>query len=244
MEGPSLVLLKEEVQAFKGKKIKLASGTARIDYDRLTGKKIRDFRTWGKHFLIVVDDVVIRIHFLMFGSYRINERKEAAPRLQLQFVDRQEINFYTTAVTELEENLDDIYDWSADVMSDDWDAAKARRKLKKSPALNVGDALLEQSIFSGVGNIIKNEVLFRIQVHPESVIGALPPRKLTELVTQARLYSFDFYEWKKIFQLRKHWLIHTKMKCPRCQIPSFKKHTGLKHRRSFFCTNCQVLYAG
>ena len=243
MEGPSLIILKEELQPFKGKKIKHASGLARIDHGVLAGQRVIDFKSWGKHFLIQLENVTIRIHFLMFGSYRINERKEATPRLQLQFDGEQEINFYTTAVTEIKEDLDEVYDWSVDVMSDSWDPAKARRKLKKSPDMNVGDALLEQSIFSGVGNIIKNEVLFRINVHPESVVGALPPRKLTELINQARIYSFDFYEWKKIYQLKKHWLIHTKSKCPRCNIPAFKKHTGLKQRRSFFCTNCQKLYS-
>lgn len=242
MEGPSLVLLKGELQPFKGKKIKHASGLARIDHTALAGQTIRDFKSWGKHFLVVLDKLTIRIHFLMFGSYRINERKETTPRLQLQFEDGQEIGFYTTAVTEMTEDPDNVYDWSADVMSDAWDPAKARRKLKKAPDMNVGDALLDQNIFSGVGNIIKNEVLFRIHIHPESVISGLPPRKLTELIKEARAYSFDFYEWKKVFQLKKHWLIHTKLKCPRCNIPSTKKYTGLKQRRSFFCENCQTLY--
>jgi endonuclease VIII len=242
MEGPSLVILKEELTPFIGKKIQKASGLSKIDYGRITGQKIRDFRTWGKHFLIVLDDLTLRIHFLMFGSYRVNERKETTPRLQLEFAGGQEIGFYTTAVTELHDDLDEIYDWSSDVMNDAWNPAKARKKLKQNPGMNVGDALLEQRIFSGVGNIIKNEVLFRIRVHPESVIGNLPPRKLTALINEARIYSFDFYEWKKIFQLKKHWLIHTKTKCPRCQIPSLKKYTGVKNRRSFFCENCQVLY--
>lgn len=242
MEGPSLVLLKEEFQPFKGRKIIKSSGPARIDHQRLTGKKIRDFKSWGKHFLIVFDDITLRIHFLMFGSYRINERRDTLPRLQLEFEDGQEIGFYTTAVTELTGELNDIYDWTSDVMNDTWDPKKARGKLRKLPGMNVGDALLEQGIFSGVGNIIKNEVLFRIKVHPNSVIGALPPRKLTELINQARIYSFDFYEWKKVYQLKKHWLIHTKRKCPRCEIPVIKEYTGEKKRRSFFCSNCQVLY--
>ncbi|HRO68823.1 MAG TPA: hypothetical protein PK951_00545 [Chitinophagaceae bacterium] len=41
----------------------------------------------------------------------------------------------------------------------------------------VCDALLDQEIFSGVGNIIKNEVLYRIRVHPESLIGDIPLKK-------------------------------------------------------------------
>jgi endonuclease-8 len=242
MEGPSLVLLKEEVHSFTGKKIKGSSGSSKIDHEQLSGQKILEFKTWGKHFLIVFKNFTIRIHFLMFGSYRVNERKEALPGLLLEFADGTELGFYTTAVAAIEEDLDQVYDWSEDVMNDRWDPAKARRKLKQQPATNVGDALLDQRIFSGVGNIIKNEVLFRIRVHPESVVGGLPPRKLTELITQARVYSFDFYEWKKIFQLKKHWLIHTRKICPRCRVPSVKKYTGLKQRRSFFCEQCQVLY--
>jgi endonuclease-8 len=242
MEGPSLVILKEELSSFTGKKIAAASGLSKIDYSLITGKKIKSFKSWGKHFLIAFTDITIRIHFLMFGSYRVNERKDTQPRLRLIFDDEQEINFYTTAVTLLHEPLDQIYDWSADVMNDVWNAAKARRKLKKQPEMNVGDALLDQNIFSGVGNIIKNEVLFRIRIHPNSVVGALPPKLLTALITQAREYSFDFYNWKKVFQLKKHWLIYTKRKCPRCKIAAVKEYTGKTKRRSFFCENCQQLY--
>ena len=243
MEGPSLVILKEEVRSFKGKRIADASGSSRLNYEHMIGAKIKSFRTWGKHFLIEFKTFSLRIHFLMFGSYRINETKDAKPRLHLAFEDESELNFYTTAVLEIEEPLDDIYDWSADVMSDQWNPKKARKKLKSLPEMNVGDALLDQGIFAGVGNIIKNEVLFRIHVHPDSIIGKLPPRKLTELITEARNYSFDFYNWKKIYQLKKHWQIYTKRKCPRCKIAAFKEYTGKTQRRSFFCNNCQTLHA-
>lgn len=242
MEGPSLVILKETLQPFAGKKVRNASGLASLDHKLLKGKRILGFNAWGKHFLILLEEMTLRIHFLMFGSYRINERKETLPKLRLEFDDGQELNFYTTAVKVLDDHPDEIYDWSVDVMNNAWDPSKARRKLKKQPERNVGDALLDQEIFSGVGNIIKNEVLFRTRIHPESLIGALPARKLTELIREARVYSFDFYEWKKAFQLKKNWLIHTKKKCPRCGIASVKKYTGVKKRRSFFCESCQTLY--
>lgn len=242
MEGPSLVILKEEIKSFKGKKIVAASGLAKINLERLTGLKIKSFKTWGKHFLIQLKGFSLRIHFLMFGSYRINERKPKNASLHLKFEDGRELNFYTCSIREIEIDLDSAYEWSADVMNEAWNPASARRKLRKQPELNVGDALLDQNIFAGVGNIIKNEVLFRIYVHPESNVGALPARKLTALITEARNYSFDFYEWKKVYQLKKHWLIHTKRKCPRCKVPAFKKYTGKTKRRSFFCEQCQVVY--
>ena len=241
MEGPSLVILKEQVSAFKGKKVLEVSGNSKIDKAIMMNQKVTGFLTWGKHFLICFDDLTLRIHFLMFGSYRINERKEAMPRLSLRFANG-ELNLYSCAVKMLEDEPDNLYDWSADVMSDAWSPRKTIKRVREHSEASVSDLLLNQDIFAGVGNIIKNEVLFRIKVHPESITGALKPRQLLSLVKEARAYSFDFYEWKKIYQLRKHWLVYNKKNCPRCKVPLTKKPTGKGKRRSFFCENCQVLY--
>jgi endonuclease VIII len=67
-------------------------------------------------------------------------------------------------------------------MHPDWDAAQARRKLRLRPRALAADALLDQDVFDD--NIIKNEALFRIRVHPQSAVGALPLRKLAELVAR------------------------------------------------------------
>lgn len=240
-EGPSIVILKELAAPFKGKKVITVEGNTTVDLAGIDGQKIVDFKSWGKHFLICFRKKTIRIHFLLFGSYRINERKESPPRLSLQF-EKGELNFYTCSVKLIKEDLDEVYDWNVDVMSDTWDPKKARKSLKQHPDMLACDALLDQSIFAGSGNIIKNEVLFRIRVHPESRIGSLPPAKLSALIREARNYSFDFLKWKKEFTLKKHWLAHTKTVCPRCAIPLIKKYLGKTRRRTFFCNNCQALY--
>jgi endonuclease VIII len=241
-EGPSIVILKEQVTPFLGKTIERVSGNTTIEKERLLHQPIQSFRSWGKHFLVELPDFSLRVHFMLFGSYRINEDKSwAVPRLSLGF-DAGEINFYACSVRFIEEPIDLVYDWWADVMSEHWDAKLALQRLRARPDTLVCDALLDQDLFAGVGNIIKNEVLFRIQVHPLSKVGALPAAKLRELVREARQYSFDFYEWKKQFVLKKHWLAHTKRTCPRCHIPLHKAHLGRTHRRSFFCENCQRLY--
>jgi endonuclease VIII len=240
-EGPSIVILKEEASGFIGKKILRAEGNTTIDKARLAGQRIVALRSWGKHFLVELPRFSLRVHFMLWGSYRIDERKDSAVRLGLGFANG-EMNFYSCSVRFIEEPLDEVYDWRADVMSKHWDAALVRRRLRAQPHTLVCDALLDQDIFAGVGNIIKNEVLFRIRVHPLSTIGALPAAKLRELVREARQYSFDFYEWKKAYVLRKHWLAHTKRICPRCDIPFVKGHLGTTQRRSFFCERCQVRY--
>ena len=195
-EGPSILILKESVVAFKGKKIISAEGNAKIDVARISGLKIKEFKSWGKHFLICFDGFFLRIHLLMFGTYRINERKDAKPRLRMTFA-KGEINFYTCNVKLIEGDVNDVYDFEADVMSDTWNAKKAEKKIKALNETLVCDALLNQDIFSGVGNIIKNEVLFRIKLHPESDVKKLPAKKLKALIKDAQDYSWDFYKWKK-----------------------------------------------
>jgi endonuclease VIII len=241
-EGPSIVILRGEAQRFVGRTIRRAEGNAKIDMLRLTGQRIVSLRSFGKQTLIELPHVTIRIHLLMFGSYRIDERKEAAaPRLSLQF-DEGELNFYSCSVRLLEGDLDELYDWRTDVMSDAWDPALARKRLRAMPDTLVCDALLDQNVFAGVGNIIKNEVLFRIRLHPLSTLGALPARKLRELVEQAHQYSFEFLEWKRAFVLRKHWLAHNQSICPRDHVKFQRAYLGITNRRSFFCELCQRLY--
>jgi endonuclease-8 len=243
-EGPSLVILREDTSRFVGKTIASAEGNTRtVDLPSLEGQQIVALRSWGKHFLIELPDTVLRVHFMLFGSYRIDERKDSPPRLALRCTDGSELNFYACSIKHLDPATYAGYDWDADIMSPTWDPAKARKKLRAHPQLYACDALLDQTIFAGVGNIIKNEVLFRIRLHPLSTIGALPAAKLRQLVEQARQYSFDFLAWKKLFELKKHWLAHTKSTCPRCAIPFTKSPTGLSKRRSFYCERCQKRYS-
>jgi endonuclease-8 len=243
-EGPSIVILREAIEALqiKGRTIDYAEGNSnKIDVERLIDKKIIDIRSWGKHFLICFEDFTLRIQFMLFGIYLNNEKKKTAPRLTLE-INNNELNFYACSVKFLEEPANKIYDWETDIMSEQWNPEKALKKLKAAPKMFACDALLDQDIFAGSGNIIKNEVLFRIRLHPLSILGQIPEATLKEMIAETRNYSFDFLEWKKEFTLKKHWLAHTKKICPRCNIPFTKEYLGKSKRRSYFCTNCQIFY--
>lgn len=240
-EGPSIVILREHADRFAGHKIIRVEGNSKIDQQRLLGATVIALRTWGKHFLIQLPAFAVRIHLLLFGSYRIDERKDAVPRLSLGF-DNGELNFYSCSVQIIDEPLEARYDWTIDIMSDRWNAAAAYRKLKALPDALVCDVLLDQQIFAGAGNIFKNEVLFRIRVHPLSNIGALPAAKLKQMVEETRKYAFEFLAWKKAFVLKKHWQAHRQSICPRCDIPFTKAKLGRTQRQSFFCERCQRRY--
>lgn len=243
-EGPTIVILKEAVSKFKGKKVLECGGNAAIDFSLLKNKTVKDFKTWGKHFIICLKSTNIRIHFLLFGSYSIDEKIKPtrSVRLFLKFKNGT-VYFYTCSIKVIDQDLEKIYDWTADVMNKEFDPAKARKKLRAKPGTLVCDALLDQEILAGVGNIIKNEVLYRIRLHPETTIGNLPARKLTELVKECRDYSFEFLRWKKANELKKHWLAYSKKVCSRCNLPFIKKYCGKTKRRTLFCENCQIRYS-
>ena len=243
MEGPSLVIITEELSLFKGRIVKDLIGNTKIDKDKMCNKKIVNILSWGKHLILEFDTFFIRIHFLMYGSYRINEKKDNPPRLSMVF-DDGEINFYNCSIKIIEDiPIEQAYDWRTDIMSKKWDKNLVLKKMKLCEHEKLCDILLDQNIFAGVGNIIKNEVLFNLRVHPDTIAEALDKKQSRNVVEETRNYSRNFYTWKKEYTLKKHWQIFRKKVCPRCKITASRKKTGTTQRWSYFCENCQIKYA-
>jgi endonuclease-8 len=124
--------LKELVKDFSGQTIVRADGNVRaIDPARLVGQRIDAIHTWGKHLLIETAEMVVRVHFLLFGTYRINEGREGkTPRLSIETAGGDVLNLYACQVREIDRATYEAYDFSADVMSEAWDPKKARKKLR------------------------------------------------------------------------------------------------------------------
>lgn len=250
-EGPSILILREQLAMFIGRTVRDATGRAALDLDRLRSRRLRDIHSWGKHLLLAFDGFSLRIHLLLFGRCVVHDGEDddcdiaarASATVSLRFEGGGGIDVRAASARWIEGDLDATYDWSADVLSLRWDPQAALAKLRARPAELACDALLDQTIFSGVGNIIKNEVLFRILVHPLSRIGALPEDVLAALVSQARIYSFDFLAWKRRNLLKRHWQVHQRNACPRCgdALAPVRK-LGRLQRRSFHCDRCQRLY--
>ncbi|WP_432711601.1 endonuclease [Pedobacter sp.] len=242
-EGPFMFYLKEKVQPFVGEKVISTTGaSAKVDINRLVGQPILDFKTHGKEFFICFPDFSIRIHLMLFGYYRINEQKpDGKLQLGMQF-EKGELNFYACATSLIEEPLDQVVDWTTDIMNPQWDPEKALAKMLKKPKMLACDVLLDQDIFSGVGNKLKDEILFETRVHPESLIGKIPDQKRIELVAVAQSKSFDHLEWERKNRPEGEMKIHYQKVCPRDHNSIDLKTLGKTKRTAYFCEVCQVLY--
>ncbi len=249
MEGPSIYLAVEWLKPLKGKTIFLVEGNTQIGKERLEGKKLLNIFSWGKHLVFQFDDFAMRVHFLLFGSFEATikgqkvtgdyPKKKVNPRLKLVF-EIGELILYSCSLAFIESaKAKDQYDFTIDVLSPVFDPKKALKQLKSKPQEEIADVLLDQTIFAGVGNIIKNEVLFIVKRKPTTLITDMNDSLLKKIVKTARDFSYQFYEWRKEFVLKKHYQIYRKSLCPICQEKICKKKTGSRKRVSFFCLNCQ-----
>src|SRR5690349_16863339 len=193
MEGPSLYLAAKQLKPFRGKIVLSVSGNSKIEKERILKKEIKNIFAWGKHLIIQFDDFALRTHFLLFGAFEatVNNttltgdyKRSYMPRLQLDF-ENGNIKLFNCSVKFLETtNARASYDFAIDIMSPKWDSEKVFDLISSKPGVEIADILLDQEIFAGVGNIIKNEVLWRVQIHPETKVKDIPPTELKNLIAE------------------------------------------------------------
>ena len=249
MEGPSLYLAAEQLKPFVHQELIQVSGNSTIGIERLNGQKINDIFSWGKHLVFQFDSFALRVHFMLFGSFEATvagkpvigdyKKNNRVPRLKFE-LSNGHIEMYSCSLKFLElSHAKASYDFSVDVMSEEWDGKRALKKVLSFPDEQIADVLLNQEIFAGVGNIIKNEILFMARVPPEIKVSGITPLKIKKLIKLAQTFSFQFYEWRKQFVLRKNLIIYQKSVCPNCEGNVVRRLTGKRRRWSFYCPHCQ-----
>ncbi len=204
-EGPSLLYIKNLLLPFKGKIVKRAGGYGPMPTAWIKGKKLKDILTWGKHLLLVFPNGTVKVHLGLFGDILVNERKKVNRSFFLEFANG-EINGYVVKAKKLDQPYRELYDWRTDPLSPDFDKAYVKTLLKTQTGKTIDDILMNQDIFTGVGNIIRIEALYRAAIHPSSVIGKIPANKINKLIGEILRYSKLFYEYvagekENIFQV-------------------------------------------
>ncbi|MBC7933928.1 MAG: hypothetical protein H7Y86_01020 [Rhizobacter sp.] len=192
-EGPSILHLKDELKSFKGRIVKRAGGYGPMPTAWIKGKKLINIESWGKHLLLIFTNGVVKVHLGLFGDVLINERKKVNRSFFLEFV-KGEINGYVVTASKLKKTVEELYDWRTDILSRKFDRAWVKKLIKEKTGETIDDILMDQDIFSGVGNKIRNEALYRAAIHPQSVIGKIPAAKITKLINEVINYATIFYK--------------------------------------------------
>jgi endonuclease VIII len=166
---------------------------------RIVGREITAVDALGKNLLIRFDNgLELRTHLRMKGvwhRYRPGERWHMPPsraRLVLEVPGAVAVCFDAPVVELLEQRAETLHEPLAglgpDLLAPDFDAAEAIRRLRDPSrrTMTIGEALLDQRVMAGIGNVYRSEILWIVQVSPFTPVGDLDDATLERLVGTAR----------------------------------------------------------
>ena len=147
---------------------------------RLDGKRFVSAEAHGKHlFHLWRGGLVVHVHLGLAGEFRraagpkVEPRPTVRMRLAVPGVAIDLIGPPTCELITERERSAVVARLGPDPLRDDADPEAARAALSKRPDRPIGDALLDQRVLAGVGNIYRNEALFLCGIHPLRRAGSV-----------------------------------------------------------------------
>ena len=215
--------------------------------------------TWshGKHLLTRIDadrPWSLHSHLKMEGawqSYRPGQpwrRPAHTARVVLTAGDRIAVGF-SLGILELlprENEHQVIGHLGPDLLGPDWDEADAVRRLTADPDRPIHEALLDQRLLAGLGNMYVAELCFIFGLHPSTPVGEVadPPR-LVHRAHQLLMVNKDRSQQSTTGDLRhgrRMWVYRRdNQPCLRCGTPVRVEMRGEpgRERASYWCPACQ-----
>lgn len=157
----------------------------------LTGSTVDEVLSRGKHLFIRVGPASIHSHLKMDGSWRVSRRGTPHRRphtirilLEAGNVAAAGMDLGVLEILERERDQDPVAHLGPDLLGPDWDPVAAAANLAARPDRPLAEALLDQRVLAGIGNVYCNELCFLFGRLPSSPVAALndPAR----LVNRAR----------------------------------------------------------
>jgi endonuclease VIII len=163
----------------------------------LTAMTVEKVQSAGKHLLMHFSGgLVLRTHMRMHGSwhiYRPGERwraRKSDMRVLVATADFEAVGF-NIPVAEFIRSRDlatheILSRLGPDALDPSFDRDEAVRRLRSRPSMPIADALLDQRILAGLGNVFKSEALFSCGIYPFAAVAELDDRRLALLVDAGR----------------------------------------------------------
>jgi len=159
------------------------------------GQKILRVDAVGKNLFIVFEDGrALHSHMRMSGSWHVYPQTTSprsfpgTARVMIEVEGCVAVCFNAPVVRMLSsaQVQREVAALGPDILSPTFDVIDAARRILAAGDRPVGDAIMDQSILAGIGNIYKSESLFVTKLDPFASSASLGLEKLRALVTQAR----------------------------------------------------------
>jgi endonuclease VIII len=172
-------------------------GVRRVpDMGRVVGASVERVEPRGKHLLIGFDNgLTLRTHLRMRGSwhrYAPGEpwrRRASAATVVLETPESVAVCFDAPSIdllTDADLPRHRPLRVGPDLLAPGFDTEEAVRRLRERGHMTIGEALLDQRAVAGIGNVVKNEVLFLARVDPWRRVAEVDDDVLRRLLATAR----------------------------------------------------------
>ena len=241
---------------------------ARIDEDHpVAGRTIDRVDAAGKWMRIWFSgDLILLTHMLMSGSWHIYRPGEpwqqSRVRMRVAISTAEFVavafqvpiaEFHTAASLSRHRSVQNL---GPDVLGPEFDEPAAASRLRENSEMEVGEALLRQSIVAGLGNVFKSEVCFAGGVNPFRLVKGVSDAELVSLMRHARRFlksNVSDSSGGKIVtytgmrrttgranESQRLWVYKRAGEpCRNCGTPIVSRKQGMDARITFWCPRCQ-----
>jgi endonuclease-8 len=215
--------------------------------ERLSGRAVERVDTHGKHLFVRFEgSLVLHSHLGMTGSWIVAADRRpwrsawivlGAGGSWVAELNGPLLELITEGRTRFDQRLAAL---GPDVLAPEFDAERFLRRLRADdPTRGFGDALLDQTIVAGIGNIWKAEGCWEAAIDPWrrvsemsdaealSVIDAIRPRMLESGMHGPRTIKPRVYK-------------HAGRPCSRCGERITARGQGDANRTTYWCPSCQL----
>ena len=222
----------------------------------VVGSQVTAVEARGKHLLIHFSSGgVLRTHPRMTGSwhlYRIGSRWRKPAHLARVILEARDVVAVCFSAPEVELLSEDrlsahngLQRLGPDLLSPAFDEAEALARFRAADGQQIADALLDQSIAAGIGNVYKSEILFLERVSPFDAVASLDDDTLRRLLRTARRVMRQNVGTGRRrttpgSRASALWVYDRAGRpCARCGTPIRRAFQGPHARSTYWCPTCQ-----
>jgi endonuclease-8 len=219
--------------------------------ERLADREVTEIRTHGKHlFLRFAGELTLHSHLRMSGSWGVyppGRRWRRSPRrawLVLRRGDIQVVQFdgpvlelLTESRTRFDRRLTAL---GPDILAPEFEFTRFLARLRgDDPTRGIGDALLDQTIVAGIGNMWKAEACWDAAIDPWRKVSEVTDTEALVLIEAARPRMFESaVGGPRVITPHVYKLVGRP--CSRCGTVIRSHGQGDANRTAYWCPGCQL----
>ena len=206
-EGPEACILANYLRySIKNKNFTSITSNTKTTRNLPKESKVLDVYSKGKVIIIKTEDYYIHIHLGITG-WLLDDK----PKIYKYILHFENRDFYLgdtrrfssiKILNNEEDNNKELNKTGVDILSENFTIEYFKNKIKSKKA-NICAVLLDQKIFAGLGNYIKNDALYLAKISPKRKTNAIEDQELDLLFEKIKFVTFsNLYDWFDSYELK------------------------------------------